>query len=146
MDGFFDRIREGNFTYRGIVITKKDIYSRELRRSKESFHRFVVKEMLMYDNRLDNALIYIDKMGDKDFKREWRRYLLKEINSKSKKIKTVEFRDSKKSNPIQLADMVAGAIRKSLQETPGSVIYRDLIKPKEIDVWDYCKIHRNKKK
>jgi len=145
-DGFFDRIRDGKFKYRGILITKGDIFSRELIESTDNFHRFVVKEMLKYNRDLKDADIYIDKLGDKTFKKEWKRYLLREVNEdkKCKKIKSVNFRNSRTNNPIQLADMISGAVRRSFVDEPGSVIYRDLIKDKEIEIWDYCKIYRDK--
>ena len=75
----------------------------------------------MFDNvkpYLERALVVFDGSGSREFKRELATYLRLRMNDDTIiRVRKVKMQDSKKTNLIQLADMVCGAINLSLKST-----------------------------
>lgn len=66
------------------------------------------------------------------------KYLKKKMNQGAERlIKKVKLQDSWKNNLLQLADMVAGSISRSLSAKSDSDLYKGIIKHREIyvQVW-----------
>ena len=61
------------------------------------------------------------------------------VNQKKNCIKKVKMQDSKGNNLLQLADMVAGAINRSLHGLRENSLYREIIKSREIYVQSWPK-------
>ena len=63
----------------------------------------------------------------------------RDLNSSNNKIiKNLRFRDSKTDVLIQMADMIAGSIRKSYDDSSSdSNVYRKIIREKEEDTWEF---------
>ena len=56
----------------------------ELRRSKESFYRYAIKMVLKHNQgRIRDARLKIDGRGDRQFRREFRAYLSREVKVKA---------------------------------------------------------------
>jgi len=136
-DLFFEAISPFQFSIRAIVIRKEELYSQNLRTSKENFYSFFVKSMLKFDNGLlQNAKVIIDGSGDRIFKKELAGYLRREIRKGA--IKTVAFSDSKNDRLIQLADMCVGAIARSYTSNKKDAArWRIMINDKIEDVWNF---------
>ena len=66
-------------------------------------------------------------------------YLRKELNSRQQKIVTnLRLVDSKTNQLIQMADMIAGTIRRYKEaEKPDASKYWEIIKSKVQDCWDF---------
>jgi hypothetical protein len=137
---FLHEIESCHFRIRAIVFNKEKIYSSFLRTSKESYYNFALRQVLEHNNKtINNAKLRLDGRGEKEFRKQLTSYLRKHLNYKTKKVMhNLRFRDSKKDVLIQLADMVAGSIRRYYdQKTQDYAVYRKIIKLKEEDVWQF---------
>lgn len=107
------------YRIRTIVMKKEDIYGQELRKSKSSFYNYAIKSVLKNSGgTIRNAKLRLDGHGDRLFTRNMMTYLKKELNSsKQKMIIDLKLVDSKQNILIQMADMIAGAIRRSYDHT-----------------------------
>ncbi len=135
---FLQTINKINFTVRCLVVDKRIIRSPELRNKKDSFYSYAIKMVLQHSNNsILNAKIKIDGSGDKIFKKNFLTYLRRELNSDQKcVIQNCKLVDSKENVLIQMADMVAGSIRRyydnSVKEPK---IYKEIIQKHIIDEW-----------
>ena len=123
-----------NFFYMTIIIDKKNLYS-ETFKSKKSFYKYACD--LVFDNvkqYLEQASIVFDGSGSQRFRRELASFLRKSLNSDAIiRVRKVEIKDSKKTNLIQLADMVCGAIALSVKSSKEKFWeYRRLIGHREL--------------
>lgn len=139
-----DRIREAflkavlpyQFFYYGIVINKQKLFGEGFK-NKESFYKYVCG--LLFENakdKLERATVVIDESGRDFFKYQLAKYLKNKVNVNNKKcIKKVKMQNSKSNNLLQLADMIAGVINRSLDENKKNKnIFRKLINAREIYV------------
>lgn len=142
-----DRVREAflkavlpyQFFYYGIVVNKAELFGEGFK-NKESFYKYACG--LLFENakeKLEKTTVVIDESGRKLFKYQLAKYLRSKINTTDKKyIKKVKMQDSKKNNLLQLADMISGAINRSLGESKKNKnLFRDIVKAREIfvQVW-----------
>lgn len=135
---FLKAVAKSPFRIRAIVVPKTRIYSSTLRHSKESFYNYAIKLVLKnHHGTIKNAKLRCDKRGEKSLSRELKNYLRRELNKPGEKIiANVRFRDSKKDVLIQLADMVAGSLRKYHEKDTGDAeIYWNIIKKREDNIW-----------
>jgi len=138
--GFLKVVSKFNFKIRAIVVDKSVINSEELQTSHDSFYNYFTKQLLFHSKgALHNARIRLDGHGNKLFKRNLSTYLRKELNGKNKKImKNMRLVDSKKDVLIQMADMIAGAIRRSYDtRKTENKNYRKIINKKIEDCWEF---------
>ena len=94
--------------------------------------------MLHNKNTLTNARIRLDGHGNKLFRRNLSVYLRKELNDYRKTMKNLRLVDSKRDVLIQMADMIAGAIRRSYDsEKKENNKYRKIISSRIEDCWEF---------
>lgn len=140
---FLQAITPYNFFYYGIVINKdpKKLYGEGFK-SKESFYKYACG--LVFENakeKLEQAIVTIDKSGDLDFRNQLARYLRRRMNQDKKLINKVKMQRSSSNNLLQLADYVAGAINRSVQnDKKHANEYRKLIAHREIYVQIWPKL------
>lgn len=137
---FLGEIKNCNFRIRSIVMDKEKIYSKHLRDLTNDFYGFSLRMVLQHNGKtIKNAKIRIDGSGERKFRKQLTLYLRKYLNSSSKKIiKNLRFYDSKQNVLIQLADMIAGSIRRDFEKTtPDHNIYRKIIRKREEDAWEF---------
>lgn len=137
---FLESVKNCKFRIRAIVLQKEKIYSKVLRSSKDKFYNYVIKSALDNNqNSIRNAKIRLDGLGEKSFKQNLIAYLRRNQNQGSKTVmKNLKFRDSRKDVLIQLADMVAGAIRRSYDLTKSDhKIYKKILKKRVEDEWNF---------
>lgn len=135
-DVFFRAILPYQFFYYGIVINKPKLFGEGFK-NKESFYKYACG--LLFENaedKLEQAIVVIDESGRKLFKYQLAKYLKSKVNSSNKNcIKKVKMQNSKSNNLLQLADMIAGAISRSLDgNKKNKNIFREIIKAREIYV------------
>ncbi|HHT9130909.1 MAG TPA: DUF3800 domain-containing protein [Candidatus Tripitaka californicus] len=121
-----------NFFYLAIIINKQRLYGEGFK-FKESFYKYA--SSLVFQNAkpyLHKATVVIDISGSKDFRRQLGGYLRRKINGGY--IKKIKLQDSACNNLLQLADMVAGSILRSLSGKPDAREYRGIIRPRELHV------------
>jgi len=137
---FLKEIKDCNFKVRALVVDKKRIYSPTLQTDKQKFYNYCIKQVLKHNNNsIIDASIRIDGLGERSFRRSLLVYLRQELNQKDKVVlKNLRFRNSNNDVLIQLADMVAGSIKKSYDPIKkDNNDYRKIIKSKIEDVWEF---------
>ncbi len=135
---FLQTVNQFKFKIRSLVIDKKLIKSDNLKNNKNSFYSYVIKTALQYSNNsILNAKIRIDGSGDKVFRKNFLSYLRRQLNSKDRCIMAnCKLVDSKKDVLIQLADMVAGSVRRSYDNSvTDSKLYKSIISKHIEDEW-----------
>lgn len=135
---FFRTINQFNFRVRSLVVDKNKVRSEELKNNKESFYSYFIKSVLKHSNNtILNACIKIDGSGDRVFRKSFLAYLRRELNSRQKKImKNCKLVDSRGNILVQMADMVAGSIRRSHdKDKTDAKIYRNIIRKHIEDEW-----------
>lgn len=139
--GFFETVKSCKFRVRAIIVEKGIVYSSLLRKDTVSFYNFILKQVLEHNNNtIKNAKIRLDGFGERKFRQAMTTYLRQELNGKTKDkvMRDFRFRDSKSDVLIQLADMVAGSIKRYYQEgTTESEKYRNIIKTRIEDEWRF---------
>ncbi|MBU4511568.1 DUF3800 domain-containing protein [bacterium] len=135
---FLQAVAPYNFFYYGVVINKdpKKLWGDGFR-NKESFYKYACG--LVFQNakdKLENAIIVVDKSGNLDFRRQLTKYLRKRMNEGDKKlIKKLKMQRSESNNLLQLADYVAGVINRSIQKNKKfAKDYRKIVAHREIYV------------
>jgi len=137
---FLATIAPFKFKIRSLVIDKKTIYSHELINNKNSFYSYAIKKVLKYNNNsISNAKIKIDGSGDRVFRRNFLSYLRKQLNSKDKTIvKNCKLVDSRENVLIQLADMVAGTVRRFYESKDDKSRHLKMLIKRHIeDEWNF---------
>lgn len=137
---FLKKVNPFKFRIRSLVVDKKAIRSNELKTNKNSFYGYFIKMALKYSNNsISNAKIKIDGSGDRTFRRSFLGYLRQQLNSKEKRVmKNCKLVDSKGNILIQMADMIAGSIRRYYDRTKtDSGLYKSIIKNHIDDEWPF---------
>ena len=84
---------------------------------------------------LSDVKIEIDGRSSKQYMKQTATYLRREINSDKTKRIEIKFEDSTEDNLIQLADLIAGAINRSLNnDKTDSKTYVRIIKDKIVKI------------
>ncbi len=128
------RAREYDFKIYAVYIEKSDF--REITPAmspffdREKLYNWTIKELLR-EIPLETAKITIDGRSSKQHKKDTATYLRREINSDNSKKLEFKFDDSVKTDLLQLADLIAGSINRSLQ-------------PDKTDSKDYISIFQDK--
>jgi hypothetical protein len=137
---FLKTINPFKFRVRCLVVDKKTIYSDELRNNKNSFYGYIIKTVLKHsDGSIVDAKVKIDGSGDRIFRRNFLTYLRKELNTGQRKIMNhCRLVDSKDNVLIQMADMIAGTIRRSYDENKkDGLALKKIIKKHIQDEWPF---------
>lgn len=134
---FLSEIQSCPFRVRAIIADKSLIRSDELKRNKNKFYNFMIKEVLSKsDGSIKQASIRLDGHEDRAYKKAATTYFRQQANPRGGLIKDMKFVNSSNDNLIQLADMVAGTILRSSQiEKTDSAEYIALIKKRIEDIW-----------
>lgn len=137
---FLKAIKPYIFRIRVLSVNKKKIKSSLLKNDKQSFYSYFIKMVLRYNRgSIIDAKIKIDGSGDRVFKKRFVTYLKKELNSKQKTlVNNLRLVDSKSNQLIQMADMIAGTIRRYKEgDKQDAASYYNIIKNKIEDCWDF---------
>lgn len=135
---FLSAVSPYTFFYFGIAIDKTLLYGEGFK-VKESFYKYACS--LVFENAkpyLRDAVIVIDGSGSRDFRLQLQRYFKRKMNQGTTRlIKKIKLQDSVKNNLVQLADMTAGAIARSLSAKGDAELFRRIIRHREIyvQVW-----------
>ena len=137
---FLRTVVKFDFKVRCLVIDKKIIRSEELRNNRNSFYSYAIKTALAHTNSsVIDAKIKIDGSGDRVFRKNFLGYLRRQLNSKQRRImKNCKLADSKSNVLIQMADMIAGSIRRSYEVSKSDcAVYKRIIKKHIEDEWKF---------
>ncbi|HXK40573.1 MAG TPA: DUF3800 domain-containing protein, partial [Candidatus Paceibacterota bacterium] len=139
-DGFLRTVNPFSFSVRSVVFDKKLIHSPELTGNKNSFYSYAIKSVLKYSNKeILDAHVRIDGGGDRIFRRNFLTYLRKHLNSEQVRImKNCKLVNSKNNVLIQMADMIAGSIRRAHElNKKDSSEYKKIFAKHIVDEWKF---------
>jgi hypothetical protein len=126
------------FRIRAIVVDKLRVVNHEMRSKPGAFYNYVVKEVLARDDALENTKVRLDGKAGKKYKRQTIAYFRKAVNKRDYKIADFDYADSKKTDLVQLADLVAGSIYRSMQtDMTDHADYLKILKPRVDEIWDF---------
>ncbi|HJZ12339.1 MAG TPA: DUF3800 domain-containing protein [Acidobacteriota bacterium] len=139
-EAFLRAVLPYQFFYYGIVIDKAKLFGEGFK-NKESFYKYACG--LLFENakeKLRSAIVVIDSSGRDLFKYQLASYLSRRMNTEEGHtlIKKMKMQDSHRNELLQLADMLAGAVNRSLSvEKREAERFRAIIKPREmyVQIW-----------
>lgn len=137
---FMEAIDSFKFRLRYLAVDKKLIRSPELKSNKNSFYAYFIKTALQHNGgTIRDARIKIDGSGNREFRKNFLTYLRRELNTADCcVVEQCKLVDSKENVLIQMADMVAGAVNRSLQkEKKYSDTYLKSIKGHVENPWNF---------
>ena len=137
---FLQTVNPFRFRVRALVVDKKLIRSQELRTNKNSFYGYAIKTTLKYTNEsVRDAKVRIDGGGDRIFRKSFLSYLRRQLNSGEQIVmKNCKMVDSKGNVLIQMADMIAGSVRRAYDQTkPDCKIYKAIVQKHIEDEWEF---------
>ncbi|RTK93826.1 DUF3800 domain-containing protein [Candidatus Saccharibacteria bacterium] len=134
---FLNEIKSCKFRVRAIIADKSIIRSVELRRNKNKFYNYMIKEVLSKSaGKIIDGRIRLDGHEDRSYKKAATTYFRQQANPDGSIIKDMKFVNSKNDNLIQLADMVAGSIFRTTQKhKTDSDTYLKVIDKRIEDIW-----------
>jgi hypothetical protein len=135
---FLKEVQKYNFKIRAVVVDKTKVTDTRLKTSKQSFYLAIVKDVLVhFGDRMDDAKIYLDGQNIKGYTQKMRTFLRQALNTDKLRMRKFSTADSIKEVLVQLADMVAGSLNRSYQESKTDKDeYRALIESKIEDIWE----------
>ena len=128
------RVSQYDFKVYAVYIRKKDFHEITATMipffDREKLYNWTIKELLR-EIPLENAKITIDGRSSKQYRKDTATYLRREISAKGSKRLEFKFEDSVTTDLLQLADLIAGSINRSLQ-------------PNKTDSKEYISIFKSK--
>jgi hypothetical protein len=131
------RVMRGlGFSFKAICVRKEDVKSQEIISQKSKLFNYLIKIVIKRSG-LDfsNSIIIIDGKIDRIFKKEFTSQVRKIVKTNKKKNIKIKLRDSGGSLPIQLADLIAGAVNCFYTKRTDSKIYLTVVKRQKDKVW-----------
>ena len=123
-------VSDYNFQIYAVYVDKPSFYQTISIIDKEKLYNWTIKELLV-SMPLRDAKIEIDGRSSKQNMHKMATYIRREINSSGDKKLKIKFENSVNDNLIQLADLIAGSINRSMcRDKTDSKIYIDIIKDK----------------
>jgi hypothetical protein len=138
-----DIVVKYDFTVRAVYIDKAEFANIMPIIDQSKLYNWTIKELLDKAP-LRDARVRIDGRSSKAYMRAASTYLRKELNKHTHKVNTIRFEDSISSDLMQLADVVAGSINRSLQKNKTDA--KDYIKIFKAKIEDIEKIDLKKRK
>lgn len=144
-DCFFECTADVSFSVRTIVVDKLQLRSAHLRENPRDLKSYAIKQLLTHgDGFIQDAKVFVDGQDTKSFQMSDAQYFKSNVNREQPgAVSQVAFVDSKDSNPIQIADMVAGAIHRFVREDEKhsdrhiNTFTRRLVRPLGGSFWRY---------
>lgn len=111
---FFEAVAPATFAVRAVVLDKQRIYSAHLQANPRDLKSYLIRQMLTHTfGTVRQAKLIVDGQDTRAFGMSDRSYFMRKVNGEAAGTLTeVEFADSRSSGLVQLADMVAGSLRK----------------------------------
>lgn len=137
---FLRTIAKFDFRVRVIVVDKSLIRSNELQNEQDSFYSYFIKQVLLHNKgTLQHSKIRLDGHGNRLFRRHLTTYLRRELNAPDRQVmKNLQLVDSKANVLVQMADMIAGAIRRSYDHSDkDNQKYKKVFASKIEDCWEF---------
>lgn len=136
-------VRQGFFV-RAIRFDKERVWSAHLRKSPESLYNYAIRQVLSKSGQhVRDARVKIDGSGGREYKRALYGYLRRQCNLEMPgTVESVKLVDSRSDMLIQLADMVAGAVRHRFDKPDPRGeeclnVLRPILRDRRSSIWDF---------
>ncbi len=134
---FFKETSRFNFRIRAIVVDKSKVEEPKLKKD-DSFYQKIVVEVLDRFKGMKEANVYLDGEKGRNYRNRSAAELRKILNKNKQRIAKFKVEDSKGNVLIQLADMIAGAIREKYElKGPSGLGYLRPMKDKIEEIYLY---------
>ncbi|MCL2250266.1 MAG: DUF3800 domain-containing protein [Oscillospiraceae bacterium] len=110
-----DLVKAYDFSAQVIVLDKSRVNTENIPKEKETLHFQVIKELLLKLD-LSNPVITIDGRAGRKYAKRIRTFLRQGLKERGILRSQIYFVDSRKSPLVQLADIVVGAVARSLNK------------------------------
>jgi len=135
---FLNEVKEYNFRIRVIIVDKMALAEKNLSKDSKTFYLSTIRDVLMRIDKMENAKVIIDGDNQKGHSQIVNLYLRRSLNTEKQRMRKFQAADSTREGLVQLADMVAGSIYRSLQpDKTDCYDYLSLIETKIEDLWLY---------
>lgn len=126
-----------NFKIRALIFDKVKMNELQLEHFKKNYYQYAIRSLLEHrDCLIQNSEIRVDSFGESYYRERLVNYFNEHLCSSPEEThQHLIFQDSKFNVLIQLADLVAGSLRKSFDKsTDDAQVYRDIFADKEEDI------------
>jgi hypothetical protein len=127
---FFETVSSLDFQVVVALIDKKSITDTKMQKNPGEFYFSVISQAIKAGGDITKAYIYIDGEAGRDHRRKAKVFIRHSLPERS--VSELRFRDSRKNNLIQLADMIAGAVLHSSENRDDAETYISMIKERII--------------
>lgn len=128
------KIIDYDFKIYAVFVNKKDFNNFYHLVDNEKLYNWTIKELLSIIP-ISNAKIEIDGRASKQYMKNTATYLRNAVNRDKKLDIKIKFEDSARDNLIQLADLIAGSINRSMsKDKTDAKTYIKIIKPKIVKI------------
>ena len=141
---FLNQICSNDFFVRAIVVDKRLVRSDHLISQHKAFYNYIINLVLTNSaGTIRDAKVKIDGSGSREYKKAMENYLKSQTKSaESRVVEGVSFVNSKGDQLIQLADMVAGATRRSFDDSKSdsgdyAKVLRRVWRQVKSDIWEF---------
>lgn len=133
---FLEAVQDAPFRVRAMVVDKREVRIGHLRADKEHFYNYFIGEVLKHNGVIiRGASLRVDGSGDRDFNRAFGSYLRGKLGPAI--LRNSRLVDSRSNSLIQLADMVAGAIFRSLNPDEPDDRFVRVLRSRLDDLWNF---------
>ena len=137
-EAFFRAVAPLEFQYTGLIVDKARL-QRTGYSFREAFYRDVCGEVFDHAaNLLENASVKIDRSGGHSFRQELASFLKRRLNEENQaalRIRKIDMPISKNDSLLQMADMICGAVARSVrEERRNDDTFRKIVAHREIPV------------
>jgi len=135
-EAFFRAISPLEFRYTGLIVDKARL-KRAGYSFRNAFYRDVCGEVFDHAaDMLENASVKIDRSGGRVFRQELASFLkrrLNEVDQEPVRIRKIDMPISKNDNLLQMADMICGAVARSVRaERQNDATFRKIVAHREV--------------
>lgn len=126
-----------NFSIRAVIFDKVRMNTLQLEHFKKNYYQYAIRSLLEHhDCTIQGSEIKIDTFGENYYRENLLQYFNEHLcSSPDETHKHLVFQDSKYDVLIQLADVVAGSLRKSFDKsTDDAQVYREIFEDREADI------------
>ena len=136
--GFFKAAMKGTFSIRAVIVDKDKLADNPAFLNKYNFYNYVIKEALVHNSDLQRVKLRMDGKAENEYRRAVKAYLRQNLSCEDFLIEELTFVNSKNDSLIQLADMIAGAIRRTTETSKTDQnLYYKIIKKRIMELWHF---------
>lgn len=130
-------VKDYNFSAHIMILDKNTVDPKDIPTDKTSLYYRIIKDLLLKIE-VSNPIITIDGRAGKQYAKEIKTYLRKNLRENGVHGSRIYLVDSRKNPLIQLTDIIVGSVARSYKkDKTDSQIYVNALKNKIINIYDF---------